>query len=299
MLDIKYLKLIKALAQTQSISLAAKQLHLTQSALSHQIAKLEQYYNTPILQRNSRPLTLTITGKELLGYALDILPKLEAAQRMLKSSQDIKLLRIAVECHSCFDWLMPAMHSYKQEYPYIELDLISGFQPKPEELLLDASTDMVLTSNPQYHDNLIYTPLFEYEIVVILPSGHCLENQEYITAQDFSQQTLITYPVSDDSLDIIKQVLLPSGISPKRRVTELTIVMIMLVAAGQGIAALPKWAVINYLQKGYINTKPINQNGLWGKLYACTLKPIENYQQEFIYTLQKTAKSHLIGIKDC
>jgi LysR family transcriptional regulator, regulator for metE and metH len=298
MLDVKYLKLIKALSQTQSISLAAKQLHLTQSALSHQIAKLEQYYNTPIIQRNSRPLNLTQIGKQLLEYALDILPKLEAAQRILKQNEEVRILRIAVECHSCFDWLMPAMHAYKQQYPHIELDLVSGFQPQPEELLLDASADIVLTSNPQYHANLVYTPLFEYEILAILPLEHKLQKAKYIEAKHFAHETLITYPVSDASLDILKQVLIPHGVNPKRRVTELTIVMIMLVAANQGLATLPKWAIQNYIHKQYVKTKRIGEHGLWGKLYACTQTPMQNYQTAFIEHLHATATSNLIGIRD-
>ncbi len=297
MLDVKYLKLVKALAQTQSISLAAKQLHLTQSALSHQIAKLEQYYNTPIIQRNARPLVLTQIGKQLLEYALDILPKLECAQRLLKQNEEVRLLRIAVECHSCFDWLMPAMHSYKQQYPHIELDLVSGFQPQPEELLLDSSADIVLTSNPQYHANLVYTPLFEYEILAILPLEHSLKTHKYIEAKHFSHETLITYPVSDASLDILRQVLIPNGINPKRRVTELTIVMIMLVSANQGLAALPKWAIQNYIHKQYIKTKPIGEHGLWGKLYACAVSPMQSYQQAFIEHLHATATANLIGIR--
>ncbi len=296
MLEVKYLKLVKTLAQTQSISLAAKQLHLTQSALSHQIAKLENYYNTPIIQRNTRPLTLTHIGKQLLEYALDILPKLESAQRLLKQNEAIKLLRIAVECHSCFDWLMPAMHMYKQQHASIELDLISGFQPQPEELLLDGSADIILTSNPQYHANIVYIPLFKYEILAILPLEHILSEHAYVEAEHFAKQTLITYPVSDASLDILKQILIPHGINPKRRITELTIVMIMLVAANQGIATLPKWAIQNYIHKQYVQVKSIGENGLWGQLYACTLEPIQKYQQDFIDCLKNTAQNNLSGV---
>src|SRR6185312_8062625 len=80
--------------------------------------------------------------------------------------------------------------------------------------------------------------------------------------------TLITYPVPDEMLDLVRRVLQPAGITPPRRTSELTVAMLQLVASGRGIAALPLWAVENYLARGYVARQRIGEQGLTGRLYA-------------------------------
>jgi LysR family transcriptional regulator, regulator for metE and metH len=93
----------------------------------------------------------------------------------------------------------------------------------------------------------------------------------YLQAQDFADQTLITYPVHDDMLDVVRQVLEPAGVAPARRTTELTIAMLQLVASGRGIAALPVWAVQSYIDRAYVTARPIGSEGLLGQLFiACS-----------------------------
>lgn len=74
-------------------------------------------------------------------------------------------------------------------------------------------------------------------------------------AEDFANETLITYPVPDDMLDLLRKILLPKGIIPIRRTSELTIAIVQLVASKRGIAALPYWAVMPYVEKIYSRKK--------------------------------------------
>ena len=250
-LELRHLRTLLALKNAGSVSTAAKRLHLTQSALSHQIRLMEEYFATPLFERKSQPLHFTTVGERLLKLASDILPQVDAAERDIAQLTEggSGELRIAVECHTCFDWLMPAMDIFRTQWPQVELDLVSGFQADPVGLLLTNRADCAIVSKTEIQSGILFEPLFSYEVVGISATNHPLSNKEKWCAQDFAEETLITYPVPDDMLDLMRKVLLPANIHPKRRTSELTIAIIQLVASRRGIAALPYWAVLPYLEK--------------------------------------------------
>ena len=104
-------------------------------------------------------------------------------------------LRIAVECHTCFDWLMPAMDSFRQHWPLVELDIVSGFHTDTVGLLLTNRADWAVVSEIEENDDIVHKPLFSYEMVGICAKDHPLANKEVWEAEDFAEQTWITYPV--------------------------------------------------------------------------------------------------------
>lgn len=269
-IELRHLKTLLALEETGSVSLAAKRIFLTQSALSHQIRALENYYDTPLFERKSSPLRFTPAGERLLQLARDLLPQVAAAERDLARiiEGEAGELRLAVECHTCFDWLMPAMGEFRPMWPQVELDIVSGFQADPVGLLLQHRADLAIVSKAEKQNGIRFRPLFAYEMVGICAKDHPLADKPVWEAEDFIGETLITYPVPDEMLDLLRKVLLPKGINPPRRHSELTIAIIQLVASRRGIAALPYWTVMPYLEKGYVVRRQITSNGLQSELYA-------------------------------
>lgn len=269
-IELRHLKTLLALEETGSVSLAAKRVFLTQSALSHQIRALENYYETPLFERKSTPLRFTPAGERLLQLARDLLPQVAAAERDMAQiiEGEAGELRLAVECHTCFDWLMPAMGEFRPLWPQVELDIVSGFQADPVGLLLQHRADLAIVSEAAPQAGIAYQPLFAYGMVGICAKDHPLAAKTVWKAEDFAGETLITYPVPDDMLDLLRKVLLPKGINPPRRHSELTIAIIQLVASRRGIAALPYWTVMPYLEKGYVISRQITANGLQSELYA-------------------------------
>ena len=179
-------------------------------------------------------------------------------------------LRIAVECHTCFDWLMPAMDLFRQHWPLVELDIVSGFHTDAVGLLLSHRADWAVVQEVEETPGIVYKPLFSYEMVGLCAKDHPLAAKDVWQAEDFIDQTLITYPVPDDMLDLLRKVLHPKGVNPTRRTSELTIAIIQLVASKRGVAALPFWAAKPYLDRGYIVARKITEQGLHSNLYAAT-----------------------------
>ncbi|QRN41271.1 MAG: LysR family transcriptional regulator [Neisseriaceae bacterium] len=299
-LEIKHLKTIKAIHETGSLTRAAQRLFTTQSALSHQIKALENYFDLPLFERKKQPIQLNQFGHKLLKLADEFLPMINALEKELshQKTQDTGEMRIAVECHTCYDWLIPAMDDFKSYWPNVELDIVSGFQTDPVGLLLSNRADVAILSRPEPNIDIHYNPLFAYEMVAILAKNHYLAEKPFLEAKDFKDETLITYPVEDDMLDLIRKVLVPENIFPHRRYSELTIAIVQLVASGRGVAALPYWAVLPYLEKDYVISKPIGQQGLSSELYLAIRQndTTKKYLSEFSKIIKERSFKELPGL---
>ncbi len=300
-LELRHLRTLVALRDTGNLSRAAQLLNLTQSALSYQLKALEDQYGTTLFERKSQPVVFTAPGQRLLRVADAVLPQLAEAERDVRRLVDgaAGSLRIAVECHTCFDWLMPAMDALRERWPEIELDIVSGFQADPVALLHQDRAELAIVSDlDEAETGIVVHPLFEFEIVALLPKGHPLLARPHLEAADFAGHTLITYPVPDDMLDLVRRVLKPAGIEPPRRTTELTVAMLQLVASGRGLAALPLWAVSGYLERGYIASQRIGPAGLTGRLYAATSERLADkpYVSDFVQVMRETSLVTLPGV---
>ena len=305
-LEVRHLRTLVALRDSGSLVRAAQLLNLTQSALSHQIKLLEDRYGQPLFERKSVPPQFTAVGERLLALADAVLPQVEGAERdiaRLVLGQGGQM-RIAVECHTCFDWLMPAMDAFRTRWPEVELDIVSGFHADPVGLLHQGRADVAIVSEVDADEaDVDYHALFGFEIRALLANTHPLVRKPHLVAQDFADQTIITYPVPDEMLDLIRQVLEPAGVRPPRRTTELTVAMLQLVASGRGVAALPLWAVQSYLDRGYVTARPIaagpGEKGLRGELHAACLPSLsaKPYLQDFVQVTRETSFVTLKGVE--
>jgi LysR family transcriptional regulator for metE and metH len=300
-LELRHLETVLALAECGSLSKAAARLFLTQSALSHQLKALESHYGAALVEKNIRPLRFTAIGNRLVALARVVLPQVaEAGRDVARLAQGhAGPLRIAVQCHNCFDWLMPAMDAYRTLWPEVELDIISGFVIDPLPLLERSEAELaIIHDKPDFHPNLVFSPLFRYESVALMSPRHPLAAKPWLEASDFAGETLITYPVPDVMLDVMKHLLTPAGVDPKRRTAELTVAILQLVASGRGIAALPSWTVGNYIDRGYVVSRPIGPAGLRCDLYAAASSGAAEatYIREFIALTRAQSLTELAGV---
>ncbi|MDE3207796.1 MAG: LysR family transcriptional regulator, partial [Pseudomonadota bacterium] len=291
MIEMRHLTTLLAIKESGSLTKSARRIHLTQSALSHQLKQMEDYFGQKLVDRRTHPLTLTQAGERLVKLAYHIRDAVEEAERdiLQQSLTQSGRLRIAIECHTCFDWLMPVMDDFRQQWPEVELDLVSGFHSHPIDLLYSEKADLVVTSEDSLQPGVSYFPLFRFELLAVMANDHPLTGFKRLTPDHFAGETLITYPVPLEQIDLYRQVLLPCGINPDRRTAELTVAILQLVASRRGIAALPNWGLTNYLNYGYVSARPIGLQGLWSNLFAAVLEPFESkaYVKAFVSSIKR------------
>ncbi len=299
MLELRHLRTLSALRSSGSLVRAAQLLNLTQSALSHQIKLLEDRYGSALFERKSMPIAFTAAGSRLLELADSVLPKIDQAERDVNqlAQGHQGTLRVALECHTCFDWLMPVMDAFRQRWPEVDIDLVSGFHSEPVDLLRAGEADLVIGSvtSPQY----TVFPLFRFEILLVMAQKHRLQAQRRIKATDLEGETVITYPVPEQRIDLIRELLRPAGVKFERRTAELTVAILQLVASRRGVAALPNWAIKNYVDYDYVIARPLGEQGLWSDLFVSVPPALAQkaYVTDFVGVIREQCAATLDGIK--
>ncbi len=272
-LEFRHLRTIKAIHEEGGLARAAERLHITQSALSHQIKGLEDQAGLDLFVRRSKPMKLSPAGIKLLRLAEDVLPRIAALEDEFDNLRKGKSgrLHIAIECHACFDWLLPVLEAFRQAWPDIDVDIRPGLQFEALPALLREEVDLVVSSDPENLSGVDFTPLFDYEPVFVCSADHPLAAKPWIEAADFADQTLITYPVERARLDVFSQLLFAAGVEPKAiRQVELSAVILLLVASGRGVAVLPDWVVRDTGRHPSLVTRRLTQTGITRRLYGAT-----------------------------
>lgn len=266
MIEIKHLKTLQALRHTGTLAAAATSLHLTQSALSHQLNDIEQRLGYRLFIRKSQPIRFTVQGEILLDLANQVIPQVQQALQLCSAPTKDRL-RLAIECHSCIQWLTPALNAFRQRWPDVEFDFKNGVIFDPQPALQQGELDIVMTSDVQPSPHLHYSALFDFEVRLAMAPEHPLAQADVIQPWDLAQETLLIYPVQRQRMDVWKHFLQPAGVEPALKNVDNTLLLIQMVAAQMGVAALPHWVVDSAERQGLIITKPLGE-GLWRRLYA-------------------------------
>jgi len=270
MLERIHLAIVQQVDKLGSLTAAAEALFLTQSALSHSVKKLEQQLGTDIWLREGRSLRLTQAGEYLLQVANRVLPQLELAEMRIGQYAEGERgsLRIGMECHPCYQWLLKIVSPYLARWPDVDVDVKQRFQFGGIGALFGYEIDLLVTPDPLYKPGLRFTPVFDYEQVLVVGRDHALANVPYVKPEQLTREVLITYPVAIDRLDIYTQFLMPAGITPRRQKSiETTDIMLQMVASDRGVAALPRWLAEEYAGKMPVVPLRLGRTGIAKQIF--------------------------------
>ncbi|MDW3222482.1 MAG: LysR family transcriptional regulator [Paracoccaceae bacterium] len=289
-IEFRHLRTIQAIHDAGGLARAADQLHITQSALSHQIKGLEDQAGVELFVRRSKPLKLSPAGMRLLKLAHQVLPQVQALQDEFTGLRagSTGRMHIAIECHACFEWLFPVLEQFRKSWGEVDVDIRPGLAFDALPALLKEEVDLVVSSDPESLPGIEFVELFDYAPVFVAASTHPLAQKTYVDATDFRGETLITYPVERSRLDIFSQLLIPAKVEPAAiRQVELTAVILLLVASNRGVSVLPDWVVREVKYSSDYVTRPLTKQGITRRLYAAVRK--DDLDKPFMQQLLKLA----------
>lgn len=293
MLERIHLQILKDVNQLGTLTEAAAKLCLTQSALSHSIKKLEQQLGVSLWEKQGRTLQLTQAGLYLLSTAQRILPQLEHAESVIQQFAHGQkgTLRIGMECHPCYQWLLNVIPQFLQQWKEVDVDVKQAFQFGGLAALENHDIDLLITPDPVFKPDLCFESVFDYEMVLVVSKNHILAQKLLLNPYDLINETLITYPVSRERLDIFNQFLIPSNIEPKEhKHIEATGIMMEMVAAGRGVTALPQWLVAQYAEKMEIQPLRLGEQGIHKKIFMGIR--LEDKEIEYIKGFSQLARAN-------
>lgn len=270
-LELRHLRTVRAIHEQGGLARAAEVLNITQSALSHQIKALEEQAGVELFVRRAKPMRLSASGMRLLRLAEQVLPLVAATEAEFKGVEAGRVgrLHIAMECHACFDWLLPVLDIFRRAWPEVDVDIRQRLAFGALPALAREEVDLVISSDPEDVPGVTYQPLFDYAPTLVVPAAHPLVAKGHAEPQDLAGETLITYPMERARLDVFSQFLTPAGVEPARsRTVELTAVALMLVASGRGVAVMPDWVLRRESANPELAMLPLGRGGMLRRLYA-------------------------------
>lgn len=293
MLDRVHLEILTAIKAHGTLTKAASALHLSQSALSHSIKKLENQIGTSIWKKDGRNLRLTAAGERIQTLANRVLPQFLHTELLLNqiAKGERGSLRIGMECHPCYQWLLRVIHPYLEKWPDIDMDVKQAFQFGALGALLNYEIDVLITPDPLYKPKIDYIPVFNYEHRLVVANSHLLAKQAFVLPEQLSNEVLFSYPVEPLRLDIFSQFLNPAKCSVKaHKHIETTEIMLQMVAAGRGVCALPGWLVDIYAETMPIKSIRFGESGIAKQIFVGIRKDEQaiDYLSDFIAQAKKT-----------
>lgn len=287
-MEIRHLKLIKAIVEEGSITKAINTLHLTQSALSYQLKEAEYQLGTLIFNRENKKLILTKAGEKLYQTANEILEKLNDTEKEIKQLifGEIGEIRISTECYTGYHWLPSVLKQFQLIYPNIDLKIIIEATDQPLQNLLANILDIAIVSDQINDTNIKFIELFQDELVMVVSENHDWANKKYVVAEDFIKEHLFVHSLPLEKVGIFKFLLLPANISPEKTTAiPLTEASISMVKADMGVMTMAKWAAQPYIKNKSIKTIKIGKNGLKRK-YFIAIKNNKTYPEYFNHFIE-------------
>ncbi|MDD5277429.1 MAG: LysR family transcriptional regulator [Methylovulum sp.] len=291
-MELIHFRILLALKRRGTLNSASELLHLTQSALSHQMKNLEQRLGIILWRKQGRTLVLTQAGQYLSDVAESVIATVDSAEQhlaLLAAGKTGKLI-IGIDCHACYEWFRTILQPYLQTWPELAIEVTSRYRFNSFEAIQQYKLDAVLTSDPVFNGVLHYQPLFDFELVLIVAKQHRLAERQFIEPSELQEETILTYPVERERLDMFRKVLQPAGVEPLAHITvEETDIMLQLAASQRGVCLLPEWLLADKVKNPDVISLRFKDLPLAKTMYLATRH--EDVQLEYIQWLIEHAQS--------
>jgi LysR family transcriptional regulator for metE and metH len=274
---IHHFRLIDTISKDGTLTKAANTLHLTQSALSHQLKELERELDVEIFNRRGKRLHLSEQGYRFLRSSEKILAEIKSLEEDINNYKNGKTgnLSISMQCYTAYHWLPGIIKYYKKQWPDINIQILSDATRRPLEFLMNGDLDIGIIRTQMVNTRIRYEPIFEDTLTAVMCKDHPLAKKNIIEIADFQDQELILplYDPSYQDTPIIESLIQSQHVKPKTlhriHYTDATIEM---VNAGLGITVMADWIVAPYLQGRNIVTKPLHHSVAKRAWFAATCK---------------------------
>ena len=243
--EIRHIRAFLKIAETRNFTRAAKDLHVSQSALTVQIQHLEESLGVQLFDRNKRGVTLTAAGR-------DVLPPLQRlfndAQAIVEHARELSsastgFVNLAVLPTVCAGVLPQLVRSFTASYPGIRIQIVDVVAERVRESVLKRQVDLGIGTRHGRDSDLRATPLFQDRLAVFAPAGHPLASESAISLREASAFDLIL-PARDSSVrETVEAIAHRERVALQARYeANFMPTALAFVRAGLGIAILPESA---------------------------------------------------------
>lgn len=284
-IGLHHFRLVDTIVKEGTLTKAAETLHLTQSALSHQLKELETELEIPVFNRKGKRLELSEEGGRFLAAAEKVLTELHSLEADIRHIKEgtTGTLRLTTQCYTAYHWLPRVIKYYKNICPGMIIHVVSEATYVPLEYLLKGDLDIAIVRNRIDNPRIRYERIFEDQVFAIVSKQHPIAARTRVYPSDFQDQELFL-PYNDPAsgnIPVVENMLRANQITPRHiHKIHYTDAIIEMVDAGLGIGTLADWIIQPYLTTKNIVAIPLPPEVANRTWYAATCKdtmPIRNF----------------------
>jgi len=286
-IEVRHLRLVAGIAASGSMTKAAAELYLTQSALSHQLRDIEARFKTPFFLRLGKRMVLTAAGERLLQSARRILDDLDRTEEDLKrlAGHGEGVIRVCTQCNTGYSWLAPLLAAFHRRHPSVSVHVAADATERPLDALFEGRLDVAILTADVTDRRLRLRPLFLDEMVAIAAPSHHLARRGWISPRELAAEHLLLYASAREDSFVLRRVLAPAGlVAAHVSFIMLTEAMIEMAKAGVGVGVLPRWSAHAAITARAVAPLSITRKGVHRQWTAATLKaqPEPPYLTDFL-----------------
>src|ERR1700753_2138163 len=274
---LHHFKLVDTISKDGTLTKAAKTLHLTQSALSHQLKELERELGVNMFNRQGKRLHLSEQGYRFLRSAEKVLAEIKTLEEDLNNYKNGKTgkLTISMQCYTAYHWLPGIIKYYRKRWPDINIQILSDATRRPLEYLMNGDLDIGIVRTQMVNTKIRYEPIFEDRLTAVICKDHPLAKKDIIEITDFHDEELILplYDPSYQDTPVIEALIQAQQVKPKNlHRIHYTDATTERVNADLGITVMADWIVEPYLKDRNIVAKPMHHSVAKRSWFAATCK---------------------------
>ncbi len=260
-LEIRHLRLIQAVAHEGGVTRAAGRLHLSQSAISHQLVDLERALGTRLFDRVGRRMVITEAGAKLLAGAERVLRDLRSMEQELTAMREDArtALRVTTSCYTSYRWLPAALHHFAKSHAKVDVSIVLEATSRAEEALDKDEVDFAIMTRVPRDPGLASELVVESDLVLVGRPDHPVLQRGGLSRgavkwTDLRGATLLMHDVSTEHLARIERAVrdgdgdaTPSAEGVRVQKIPLTEALLELARAGSGVVLVDRWIVEPHL----------------------------------------------------
>jgi LysR family transcriptional regulator for metE and metH len=274
-LEVRHLQLVSTVAAVGGLTKAGRHLHLSQSALSHQLRDVETRLGTPLFLRVGKRMVPTAAGERLVKSAQEILEALASAERAIHlfAGGERGRLRVIVAGYASYRWLPSVLKRYREMHPKIEVQMPEPGAPEAADDVLAGAVDVAIGPGTSDDKRLHLEPLVRDEVVLAVPDRHRLAACAFADVADLSGEPILV-DASERVSGVYREIVAAAGSVPGNLVIAETSATLELIQAGFGIAIVGRWVIEPQIRAGTLRAVRITRKGVWCRWSALMLKPL-------------------------
>ena len=264
-LDIQHLQMLTTIAQTGSVTRAAEEIGLSQSALTHRIREAERRLGLKLYSREGKRLRMTPAAERIYHSAVRVFEEMERAERdAIEMGKGVEhVIRLGLGSYTRYHWLPTFLKVLGESSPECQIEVVAPAIRRPLGMLIDGSIDIAIVPGRHPGHELEWIHLFQDELVAVTPPTHPISTLEFVEAEAFRDEVYITYSLTPESGFERERFMEPAKIFPRRTLkVELPDAILELVRAGMGVSILSRWALQPDVIAGTLACTRVTRQGL-------------------------------------